>query len=563
VRPAPIVPEQVEPEQVEPEPTNPEETKPEKTKPESLLLQNVPMSELAINTPDTPCEFFDAKQEKSFSPVPSEKSDRPTTPELTTGPATGPTTPQGSPKKGYVKDAESKDGSPSRSVGCPEDPRSPADHDLADVRYMYQGQEDIDVHLIVKPVIGPSAEPLVQKAHRAVLSYSSPFLKAALQVVKESEDKVTHINIQTGARFSARTTFGLGLQVLYQWDLVSHKNLRLETLKGLGYKPEIEDSALPFSIRSAQIDFALCYAAVGVFFGCTQIVECGIQLALDFLDWDSVDFLLGFVMHVDEYMITCPEIRAEATREASEARRIGDVQLGHFHLDQAQRIMQAVYKYMAENVKPEFKLYERAQACKIKTRIPPEIWTLPGSSSSNMKLENIRYGGNPSYADQAPKRLDITVLSAMLITLPFHMFMPLIDELKETSMMTLALMEEVVKRREERRLHALYIRVQRKIKPGVIPQAYLDELAYREFVTSERPEEKNAVTATIHRIWVGFDFPNQAARTSRALATADLQAPSDPASSVGAPNAPGSGAQVSRTPGKKSKKNRKKKNNGK
>ena len=554
--------------QPKPEQHKPEQHKPEQHKPEHLALQSLRVNDPAINTPDTPREFFDAKQEQNPSPVPSEKSDRPTTPDLTVGPATGPTTPAGSPKKSCVKSPEPKDISPPRSVGFGEDSRcSPPDgtpSEKVEVSSMYQGMEDTNVHLILTPVTNLSAKAIIHKAHRAVLSHSSPFLAEALRAQNASDNKITRINIHTGARFSAMTSFGLALQVLYGWLLVSSQNLRSETLKGLGYDPEKSDSALPFSIRLAKTDFALCYAAVGAFLGCSNIVKCGIQLALDLLDWETVDFLLCFVLHVDEYMLTCPEIRVaspDVPPDTSQAGKVGDEYLADFHLVQANLVMKAVFKYMTENVRPEFELYERAQASYIKTRIPPPIWTLPGSLTSNIRLESIRYGNQPSYADLKPKRMDINVLSAMLITLPFHMFMPLIDELKKAPLMTRALMKKVVEKREERRLHALYIRVQRKIKPGVIPQAYLDELAYREFITPERPGDGNVVTATIQRVWVGLDFPNQAARTPRPVTAADTQDSSDPAPNAEASNAPGASAEAPTANAKKNKnrkKNRKK-----
>ncbi|KAJ5215819.1 uncharacterized protein N7498_002226 [Penicillium cinerascens] len=541
--------------------------KPEQHKPEQLALQNLRVNDPAVNTPDTPGEFFDAKQEQNPSPVPSERSERPTTPDLTVGPATGPTTPAGSPKKSCVKSPEPKHKSP-RSVGFVEDsPCSPHDGtppEKVEVSSMYRGMEDTNVHLILKPVTNLSAKPIIHKAHRAVLSHSSPFLAEALRAQNASDDKITPINIHTGARFSAMTSFGLALQVLYGWLLVSHQNLRSETLKGLGYNPEKSDSTLPFSIRLAKTDFALCYAAVGAFLGCSNIVKCGIQLALDLLDWETVDFLLCFVLHVDEYMLTCPEIRVaspDVPPDTSQAGKVGDEYLADFHLVQANLVMKAVFKYMAENLRPGFELYERAQASYTKTRIPPAIWTLPGSLTSNIRLESIRYGNQPSYADLKPKRMDINVLSAMLITLPFHMFMPLIDELKKAPMMTLALMKKVVEKREERRLHALYIRVQRKIKPGVIPQAYLDELAYREFLTPERPGDSNVVTATIQRVWVGLDFPNQAARTPRPATAADTQDPSGPAPNAEASSVPGASTEAPTASAKKNKnrkKNRKK-----
>jgi len=511
---------------------------------------------------------------------PSDRSERPTTPGLTLVPATGPTTPPGSPKKSCPQSVDPKDGSARRSVGLGEDSRGPPSEgtltekagddrpepptgtkDEADiVCTLHQGPGDIDVFLILKRVGDLSGESVTKQAHRAVITRNSPSLAEALRAKSASDDNITRLYIQTGARFNAGSTFGLALQALYGRELLSQRNLRSEVVKGLGLDPEKEDSTFPFSMRLAQIDFAFCYASVGAFFGRPDIVRCGIQLALDLLDWESVDFLLACVMRVDEYMLTLPKMNVPAPEVGTiEAAMLGGPYQVDFRLVQTELIMKAVFKYMVENIQPEFKLYERAQATFIKTRIPPPIWTLPGSMSFNMKLESIRYGNKPSYADLKPKRVDINVMSAMLITLPFHMFMPLMDELKKTTMMNADLMKEIVQRREERRLHALYIHHHRNIRPGIIKQAYFDELAYREFVTLDPTQDPSKVTSwKISRVWVGFDFPNKAGRTSRPMTTADLQAASGPSSNVEASNAPGPSARTGT--GRKNKPKNKKKN---
>ena len=148
---------------------------------------------------------------------------------------------------------------------------------------------------------------------------------------------------------------------------------------------------------------------------------------------------------------------------------------------------------------------------------------------------------NPSYADLRPKRLDITILSAMLITLPFCFFMNLIDEMKKARApaLTVELMKDVVGLREQRRTWALHILAKKRLLPGVIDQAYLEELAYREFVLFERAADQCVSDAMVHRIWVGLEPP--AVPPSRPMTLADLEASFEPNSS-----GEGSGSRASR-----------------
>ncbi|KAJ5133441.1 hypothetical protein N7526_004806 [Penicillium atrosanguineum] len=87
-------------------------------------------------------------------------------------------------------------------------------------------------------------------------------------------------------------------------------------------------------------------------------------------------------------------------------------------------------------------------------------------------------------------------------------------------------MKEVVGLREERRTWALHIFAQKRLPSVVIDQAYLEELAYREFVLFERAADQCVSNAMVHRIWVGLDPP--VALPSHPLTLADLEASFEP-----------------------------------
>lgn len=522
--------------------------RPEQAKSEHLLMQSLRTDSISL-TPDTPHEYFDARQEQNTSPVPSEKSDRPTSPGITTEPVTERTTPQGSPKRNCLQSPKAEMEYPPSSVRFDEGPcDSPWDYPSPEKMQAIRDSclhKPPGVRFLLTPVTNLSAKPSECKAHKEILLAASPFLAAALQVIKEDEDGITRIHLHSGPRFNCHAAFSLALNSLYDPKRkLSHENIRFHAIKGLGGEPRKKDSDMPFSVHLAKVDLAICYGSAGAFFGYQPAVTRAIELILDLLDWESADFLLCSCLLVGEYMLTVPALHPGAVKPTPavvHAGQIGDHHMSNFHLNEIGIVKTTLFKFMASNIKPDFELYERAQATYYATRIPHQIWTLPGSYADNMSLEAVRYGGNPSYADLRPKRLDITILSAMLITLPFCFFMNLIDEMKKARApaLTVELMKEVVGVREQRRTWALHILAKKRLLPGVIDQAYLEELAYREFVLFERATDQCVSNAMVHRIWVGLDPP--AAPPSRPMTLADLEASFEPNS-----NGEGSGNRALR-----------------
>jgi hypothetical protein len=118
----------------------------------------------------------------------------------------------------------------------------------------------------------------------------------------------------------------------------------------------------------------------------------------------------------------------------------------------------------------------------------------------------------PSFADLRPTDPAILVPSAMLITLPYRVFMAALEIMKGRGNLNPALMNEVVEERESRRLNAL--RMSFRVEPWKVPHEAFAELEYREFIKMEPTDghsgDDNAgvLRATVDRVWVGCDVPN-------------------------------------------------------
>ena len=87
--------------------------------------------------------------------------------------------------------------------------------------------------------------------------------------------------------------FEYALQHLYGRPLLTAGQLRLATLSTYGYS-ENNVGKIQFSLMAAMVDFALCYAASGAFFQQEAVIETGIRLAIELIDWETVECILYF-----------------------------------------------------------------------------------------------------------------------------------------------------------------------------------------------------------------------------------------------------------------------------
>jgi hypothetical protein len=483
-----------------------------------------------VPTPEdlkTPSLYFDAKSKNvsPFSALASNES-KPASRDISRKPSTcgsrGPETTQ----TGQLDET--------RSQGCtpvPADTRrrqsiqteaaavGPLAFQMEHVQALFGNPEFADIQLLLSP--GPFHPPIVYNLHKALIA-GSPFLYSVMAAKTYRDGHVDHIRAFTGPSFNCSHAFTMALQTLYETPLVTDETLRETTLQGLGV-PDPDDFGIGpyyFSIERAMVDFALCYAAAGAFLARREITEQGIDMAISHLSWETAEFILNFAMTPLTYMVTCPgvpfpPISPPTSRAASPGSHgpgtppVGIDHFHDFHYVQAERAQTAALRFI-NAVTPDFQLYRRAQSCYTPSRIPPALHTLPGSLLSNPCLEEIRFGDLPSIADERPTDPAILIPSAMLITLPYRVFMMALEIMKSRANLSPELMNEIVEERESRRLLALNISF--GVPPWEVAPEALAELEYREFVKMEptdRVGNNNArvLRATVDRVWVGREVP--------------------------------------------------------
>lgn len=523
-----------------------QETTPVNNSQNMSLRQAHPSQFLTPEDLKSPSLYFDAKSKNPSSSVlassESNEASRDTSRKPSTAASNDPE------EKGASISAE--DTPENRNQGCqnlPTDTRQqspqpeaigPLAFQTEHVKALFCNLEFADIQLLLSPEL--SHPLIVYNLHKAIIA-GSPFLHDVMAAKRHRDGGVDHIRAFTGISFSCSYAFTMALQVLYGVPLVTKETLRKFALQGLGLPDDNGTGTYSFSIERALVDFALCYAAAGAFLARREITERGIDLAIDHISWETAEFILSFGMTPVTYMVTCPDVPFSPISPANS--RSSSLSIAHdtgtpvagldhfhdFHYVQAQRAQNAALQFITAAVTPEFELYRRAQAHYTPSRIPPALHTLPGSLLSNPRLEEIRFGSFPSFADLRPTDQAILVPSAMLITLPYPVFMAALDTMKARGNLRTELIKEVVEEREARRLNAL--RVSLRVDPSkVAPEAY-EELKYREFATMEPSENTNdqnadALRAPVDRVFVGDDFPNKALLRPRRRAPANGSGPS-------------------------------------
>lgn len=495
----------------------------------------------------SPSLYFDAKQQMSSSPAQSSESNR-TPPKkscLKTTPST-PSPPNASPPRSSVRfsDGTSPGNSPdTKIVDVSPDPIHPRVHSADSVSHgsnhgsnrsseaksaaghvqsLWKDPAFADLQIVLIPYPGSEDPPKFQdntpttfRVHKSIVS-ASQFLRAAMEFKQSRDGHVAVLNVHAGPHFASAYAFEKALSVLYGMELVSTETLRHVTLESIGRSEDDLTGLHEDSLKIMQLAFAFSYASAGAFLARRDITARAFDLVVDLLTWQTVEYITAFGMTAYGWTLACRDVMTSPAGSprsvGSEALAVGRIAESDFVHVWAEFVRTAAFRFFARNMLPDFKLYNRAQSNHAVSRIPEPIWTLPGSLLSNPLLENVRFGDMPSYADRRPSRLDILIISGMLISLPYGCFMNLVDILKSHSKLTVGLLKEVVERREERRLHALRVYHRRSWPPGAINQHALEELGYREYVSGEpgevTREDAIAATTSVQRVSVGLSVPN-------------------------------------------------------
>jgi len=338
--------------------------------------------------------------------------------------------------------------------------------------------------------------------HKALLA-RSPRLAAILTFLAHSpsnDSKNTsevEIEVLVGETFYMLKAFETALQNLYGLPLLNRQNLPRFTMMAMGYTGEDVHRTVKFGMSAATADFAICYAVSGAFLGLSEIMETGMNLAMESVDWENIEMVLYFALSVSKFLITCPgdplslQFLAEQELVNTWIPRLRTYVL----------IFIATYLQHLQQQKESFELYISAQSKGMPDRIPEHLRKVPGSILSNPKLAEVKFGSFGSVEEQQKINPNVVLISAILIGLPYKLLQEAFDIMVERKVLNENQASTIVIEREARRLYALRVWGAQRMDHGgggIGDDEEIKELGYREIVTRKNGK------VLLERVWVGL-----------------------------------------------------------
>ncbi|PYH63311.1 uncharacterized protein BO88DRAFT_399407 [Aspergillus vadensis CBS 113365] len=373
---------------------------------------------------------------------------------------------------------------------------------------LFESRELCDFHFKLTSSSNGLYQSTIIPVQVAVIA-RSPFVAALLrtQLYREGHREIA---VTLGDQVNLIQGFEQAIRNLYGAPLLHGEQLRTEALAVLGYTEESQ-SMYPFPIRTAMLDLAFSYAASGAFFHVSGILEAGIRMALELIDWSTVETIIHFGLRVDRFSIILEGTETPPGSPRANHTRSGHVLVRNRQLRDiwAPLLVRAALSFIAESIDDKFVLYSQAQSLHVPNRIPDSLNTGPGAIGS----EPGSASANSTTTESKPNR-ETLVASAVLISLPFVHLQEVFRTLSARRVLSNNLAQAIMSERESRRLQAL-----RELgKKGEINEKNLPsetkELGYGEYLVfkSVCKQGQGPVTVTtevsLEREWIGCRSPD-------------------------------------------------------
>ncbi|KNG85554.1 hypothetical protein ANOM_007055 [Aspergillus nomiae NRRL 13137] len=335
--------------------------------------------------------------------------------------------------------------------------------------------------------------PIVFRTHRAVISRSN-FMADVFRSPTQ-EERINEIVAVGNENFCMIKGFEYALQHLYGRPLLTAGQLRLATLSTYGYS-ENNVGKIQFSLTAAMADFALCYAASGAFFQQEAVIETGIRLAIELIDWETVECIL--------YFGVCTTRPAVTLDQTAPVNKTGDYDAARELQRWAPRLVGSALHFVTRHMSKDFTLYAKAQSKTLPNRIPESLYGVPGPVITSPRSFASRRGETPNR--------EIEVPSAMLIYLPYKQLEETFGIMNARNILSSDLAQAVVAERETRRLQALRALAKQGVKDELNATDQIRELGYKEIVAVS---EEQGPAITLNREWIGLAVVEETVATPR------------------------------------------------
>ncbi|EAW18606.1 uncharacterized protein NFIA_085600 [Aspergillus fischeri NRRL 181] len=379
---------------------------------------------------------------------------------------------------------------------------------------LYDSEEFHDCRILLKSG-KDNFPPITIRTHKVLIA-RSPLLASILKSPAAKQD-IPEIVAMAGENFLLVKAFGIALQSLYGLALLNQKRLRSMTLFSLGYTEESIKSS-PYPINTALADFAMCYASSGAFLQRRDIVETGIKLIAEVINWDNIELIFYFGFCISKFLITAPQIAEPekspadqpATDNQGPPNRLNDAN-DELQTRWAAHLLTAALDFVVNRMEADFTLFPQAHCKGMPDRIPEYLHSSPTPSLPNPKLAEVKFGSFAALEEQKQSP-EIVTTSAVLVCLPFKHLKEAFVKMNARGILSSTLAQAILLEREQRRVQALraFARLRAQSREQEIP-AEIIELGFREFFTSRNvfsETEEDSSTASLEisleREWFGL-----------------------------------------------------------
>ncbi|KAL4888959.1 hypothetical protein BDV59DRAFT_210605 [Aspergillus ambiguus] len=319
--------------------------------------------------------------------------------------------------------------------------------------------------------------PISVRVHTAIVS-RSPLME---QVLRAPHDKEKGKGVApseavavAGECFTLPTAFHLVLKYLYGKPLLTTAQLRAHTLADFGYT-ETTHGLTGFCVEGALTDAAVCYAAAGAFFRLREVVDRGVQLAVESMALENVDVAFWLCRHIRRVAVA---LASGGPNQNAAPAYEDDHPANALEETATPRLTMAALRVVLNAIDDRFVLDVRARCEGMPDRIPEQLCG-PRAESAAAEASGSAAGARPMGRDEK--------LSAVVLALGFVHLRALFVGMGLNGVMTAQLAETIVLEREKRRMRALQELTRQadvKLENDAVSEE-VRELGYREFYTSK------------------------------------------------------------------------------
>ena len=348
--------------------------------------------------------------------------------------------------------------------------------------------------------------PITFPIHAVVVS-RSPRLDALLRTPSIAASRT--IRLVAGDSFLQPAAVETCLRHLYGLPILTQNQLTCLPLLPSGPN---EHGTLPSTSNLSQMDLALCYIVTGNFLSMPEVTNRGFELAKNLIHWDTLERIMKFVLDPHSFAIetlgeraSTPNSVCQGTSYREDGTESSTLQ-SESSGQETGKLMMAAFEFIADNLPSDFQLDTESHVVQMPDRIPYNPEDLRGTVRSNPRLATVKFGDFEPLNGRKTSH-ENTIISAILVALPFGYLSELFGIMKTKSVLSPKLAEEVVTEREKRRtriLRARKLNGDREYKNDEVKSAKASPLGWEESLQARGNCEEAGVT--LIRTWTDFNY---------------------------------------------------------